>query len=200
MTLKQLIARVMRALPNLPPGAIGEPEIIDMLNEAQRSLAILSNRINTKETTLLAGVDTVNFPTDLMKLVAVYWGDAKTKRELYPEKERLPTDNYAEEDTGWPVKYYTITKKVVLRPIPTQGNTVTIAYIGKPVDMVEDADLPDLDGSDEYLIAHALHRIHLEANSQAFQIWEMEKMRAEQEWRASSDQNYEVPFNVTGSW
>ena len=200
MTLNQMIARVMRALPNLPPGAIGEQDIIDMLNAAQQSLAVISNRFVVQEVLVPAQFDTVAFPDDLLKLVAVYWGDAKTKRELYPEKDRLPTDNEEGTTVGWPVKYYTKDKRIILRPIPTMNNTVTVAYINKPADMTEDNDLPKLDGSDEYLIAHALHRIHLEANSQAFQIWEIEKMKAEQEWRASSDQNYEVPFNVTGSW
>ena len=200
MALKQMIARVMRALPNLPPGAIGEQDIIDMLNAAQQSLAVISNRFVVQEVLVPVQFDTVAFPDDLMKLVAVYWGNSETKRELYPEKDRLPTDNEEGTTVGWPVKYYTKDKRIILRPIPTMNNTVTVAYINKPADMTEDNDLPELDGSDEYLIAHALHRIHLEANSQAFQIWEIEKMRAEQEWRASSDQNYEVPFNVTGSW
>ena len=207
MTLKQMIARVMRALPMSAPGQLGETDIIDLLNEAQRELAVRSNKYCIQETALEADYDTVALPDDLLKLVEVYWGDGGTKRELYPEKERYPLTDTVEEgegeseySVGYPSKYYVKDRRIIIRPIPTTDNTVYVLYVNRPTDMVEDDDEPELDGSEEYLIACALQRIHLEAGSEMARVWEAEKLKHFVIWRDSSDQNYETAFKVDGSW
>ena len=70
MTLKKLIARVMRAIPNLPPGTIGETDVIDILNEGQLNLARLSSKITTEETDLEFPTGTVDVATTAVSWVS----------------------------------------------------------------------------------------------------------------------------------
>jgi hypothetical protein len=203
MTLKQLIARVMRALPATTPGSIGENDIIDILNQGQLHLSRVSAKKIVYQHALEEDYDIVPFPSDLHIIARVYWESDNVSRELYPDKEPLPVDEELDdtEDTAdEPNRYYVLGRRLAIRPVPAVDGTVSIYYVPKPTTMASDTDEPDLDGSDEYLIAFALHRLHLEANSPVFQLWEMEKAKEEYTWLQTANQNYETPFQVEQRW
>lgn len=203
MNLKQLVARVMRALPKMAPGTVGEQDVVDMLNQAQLHLSRISAKKIVYQHALEADYDIVPFPSDLHTLSGVYWESDSVSRELYPDKEPLPVDEEnddTEETATEPTRYYVLGRRLAIRPIPGVEGTVSIHYVPKPTELVKDTDEPDLEGSDEYLIAFALHRFHLENNSPAFQLWEMEKAKEEYTWLQTVNQNYITPFQVDQRW
>ncbi len=196
MKLKKLVARVMRALPNLAPGTIGEQDIIDILNQAQEHLSRLSAKVVSSEFALEAEYNIVPFPTDLLTLESVSWTSGSVERELYPARNKLPVGNET-DSISEPQRYYTKGSRVEIYPIPHVDGTVTITYVPTPTEMSDDDDTPDLEGSDNYLVAFALHRLHLEASSPLFQIWETEKNKEEYTFMQTTDQNYRTGFSVT---
>lgn len=266
MTLKTLVARVMRALPALAPGALGAYDIIDLLNEAQLNLARLSNKVSVEMTELItvtstgvvdtdgtaveyvsgdkfnlawkgtieidstdytvsyvvddenlvltssAGTNTavayeveaipdrVDFPTDLLKVVTVYYSADKNELETAIGKVHREIDSDEIDDSSDPTEYYTVGTEIILRPRPTTEDIVYVAYIPKPATLAADTDEPELDGADEYMVAYALYRIHLEANSPSFQLWDMERSRALATFMETSDQNYQTAFRVIPYW
>ena len=203
MILKQMIARVMRALPNLAPGTLGENDIVDLLNQAQTHLSRISVKLKVAEFELEEDTNIVPFPLDLMTLSSVYWTSDSIERELYPSMDRVPigTELIDDDDVSTePTRYYVKGSRVMVYPVPKVEGTVSIAYVAKPTTMVKDTDVPDLEGSEEYMIAFALQRIHAEANSPALQIWEQEKLKEEQTYMQTTDQNYRTPFQVDLSW
>ena len=193
MELKKMIARVMRALPHTPPNVIGEQDIVDLLNEAQLNLARLSSKVSEHIETVAADGDEIPFPDDCLKIVTVYHDG----NELSSAIGKLPGED---EGSGLPVKYYTIGNKLIIRDASATEEDYTVAYIPKPADLTEDTDTPDLEGSEEYLVAYALYRLHLEASSPNFQLWDMERSRALAMFMETSDQNYQTPFRVTAQW
>ena len=196
MNLKQMTARVFRALPSLPPGSIGEHDIVDMLNEGLQKIAKISNKEAALNYEVPSGTDTIAFPVDMLKLANAYWG--KDKRELEMPMTSMPLDDGTE--TGEPRRIHVADGHFTVRPVPARGDTLTITYIRKPTEMVEDEDVPDIEGTEEFLVANALYKIHLEANSQAFQIWEMEAAKALAVFMQVENENYALPFRVTAQW
>ena len=199
MTLKQMIARVMRALPSMPPGAIGENDIIDILNQAQKHLSRISSKLKVSEFDLDANYNIVPLPLDLLTLDSVFWKSTSVDRELYPEKDSLPLGI---EDTtvSDPYRYYTKGSRIMVYPIPGVDATVSISYIPIPAEMYNDDDTPDLEGSEEYMIAYTLHRLHMESASPLMQLWEAEKAKEEFTFLQTTDQNYRTPFQVDINW
>lgn len=193
MKLKKMIARVFRALPSLPPGTMGEPEIVDLLNEGLKNIALL-----TKKTTMLPydldeDSDSIPFPEDMIKLVNVFWSDDKTELMAGIGK------SFGDE-TGDPLYYYVEDGRIVVRPIPTTDDSLWVEYVRQPTELKDDDDEPDIEGSSEYIISFALHRIHLEASSPAIQLWEMERYRTLSLFMETVDDNYQTPFRVVQSW
>lgn len=199
MNLRQMVARVMRAVPALPPGRLGEDDVIDMLNQAQEHLSRVSSKVKQYDFELDEGYGIVPFPADMKTVSNVYWKSDAYNVELEPGVDRLALDQ-AEDEPGTPSVYYVQGSRVVLRPIPDNDGTVTISYIPIPTTMSEDTDVPDLEGSENYLIAFALHRIHLEAGSALMQLWDMEKAREEYVYLQTTDQNYRTPFQTEIRW
>jgi hypothetical protein len=203
--LKKLVARVMRALPNLAPGVVGEQDIIDILNQAQEHLSRLSVKTVSSEHEIEAEYNIVPFPTDLLTLDSVYWTSSAVERELYPARNNMPLGNEANledevDETTEPTRYYTKGSRIEIYPRPYVDGTVTMTYVARPTEMSDDDDTPDLEGSDNYLIAFALHRLHLEASSPLFQIWESEKNKEEYTFMQTTDQNYRTGFTVQAQW
>jgi len=195
MELKQLIARVNRATPNLPPGSIGTNDIIDLLNEGQLNLANMSHKTALKKYELEDGYDAVPFPEDKLKIVNVYWSEDKRKLEAgagsVPDSGEWATE---------PRIYYMMSSAIMLRPVPRTGDSVYVEYIPKPVPMEEDGDEPELDGADEYIVAYALHRLHLEGNSPGADTWDRERARALALFLETHDQEYQAPFKILPLW
>ena len=215
MNLKKMVARVMRALPTMPPGTIGEPDIVDILNQGQLHLSRISAKVTVREFELEANHHIVPLPTDTLTIDSVYWVSGAIERELYPTKEKLPigiedplilasvtstASTYTDKKGTEPTRYYTKGSRIMVYPIPGVGGTVSIAYIPQPTEMADDEDTPDLEGSENYLIAFTLHRLHLEAGSPLFQLWEVEKGKEEYTWMQTTDQNYRTPFQVETRW
>ena len=211
MTLKQLLSRVMRALPNESPDRWGTDDIIEMLNDAQNELAIASQKFTVQEYELDADYANVPFPDDVLMLMNVYWGqaDSDTKAELYQDMDALPTydeDGAGDEEdefssgAGDPRKYYVKDGRLILRPIPDTDGIVTTVYIKRPTLMADMADTPEFDDSEKYLVSHVLRRIHMESGSQMFQLWNMEQERDKANWLSGAGQNYQRPFRVKSVW
>lgn len=201
MNLRKMIARVLRALPNLPPNAIGENDIVDLLNEGLENVANFSTKTQTRVYAMTANTDSVPFPEDMLKLVNVYWSEDKI--ELEASLEKIPKEYLLEESEnyqGTPIYYYVEDGRIVVRPIPLLTDSIYIVYTMKPTVMVEDTDTPDIEGCEEYLIAHALYRLHLEANSPSFQLWGMEKTQALAMFLEAHEGNYQTPFRVIQTW
>lgn len=205
----------MRALPDMPPGAIGEPDIVDMLNQGQLHLSRMSAKMTVTEFALEADHHIVPLPTDILTIDSVYWVSSATERELYPSKDKLPigiedpltltgvtstASTYVDTATTEPTRYYTKGSRILLYPIPRVSGTVSISYVPQPTEMSDDDDTPDLEGSENYLVAFALHRLHLEAASPLLQLWETEKMKEEYTFMQTTDQNYRTPFQVEARW
>ncbi len=184
----------MRALPHTMPGSIGELDIINMLNEAQLNIASMTNKTKEEEVTLVADDDTIPIPDDSLKIVTVFWGDDKT--ELASAIGDVPS----EEDSDDPTRYYTYQGDLIVRPTPASETTYYVVYIPKPIDLADDADTAFLPGSEEYLISYVLYRVHLEANSPQFQLWDMERMRALSMFKETMDQDYDTPFRILPQW
>ena len=202
MNLKKMTARVMRALPNLPPNTIGTNNIVDLLNEGLENLASMSNKTTTLVYAVEEDTDSVYFPSDMLRLVNVYWSDDKTELEASLEKTPKPylDEDDDEEYTGTPIYYYVEDGRIVLRPIPNEDENLYVVYTRKPTTMTNDTDEPDLEGAEEYMIAYALYRLHLEANSPSFQLWDMERTRALAVFTDVHDGNYQTPFRVIPTW
>ena len=198
MTLQEMVARVMRAIPGVAPGVIGELDVIDMLNEAQKHLSRLVSRFVVSEFELEADYNIVPMPTDLLTLISVHWKSDSVERELYPSPERLPVENVY--SINEPKLYYVKAERVIVQPTPLVDGTVSIAYVPTPTAMSKDTDTPDLKDSEGYLIAYALHRLHLEAGSPQLQLWELEKMKEEHTFIQTSDQNYSNPIQLDMNW
>ncbi len=194
MNLKTMVARVMRATPVLPPGRLGEQDVVDMLNHAQLHLSRISSKVIMSEFELDADYNIVPFPTDILTLSAVYWSSGAGERELIPSPMRL------NDTTGEPRYYYAKGSRLYLYPTPARSGTVTTSYVPVPTTMVADDDTPDIENSENYLIAFALQRIHLEANSPLFQVWDMEKAKEEYTFTQTTEQNYRTPFRVEAQW
>ena len=215
MNLKQMVARVMRALPNMAPGVVGEQDIVDILNQGQLHLSRISAKVIVSEYSLSANYNIVPFPDDLLTIASVYWASASVERELYPAGNKIPLGSedpvtlaitttagstYSDSNSTEPTRYYTKGGRIMIYPLPKVAGTVSIAYVPKPTEMEEDDDTPDMEGSENYLIAFALHRLHLEAGSPLFQLWEMEKGKEEYTYMQTTDQNYRTPFQVEARW
>ena len=215
MNLKKMIARVMRALPNMAPGTIGEPDIVDILNQGQLHLSRMSAKVTVTEFDLAADYHIVPLPMDILTIDSVYWVSDAIKRELHPAKDQLPigvenpltltgitstASTYADKAGTEPRRYYTKGSRLLIYPIPRVSGTVSISYVAQPTEMSDDNDTPDLEGSENYLIAFALHRLHLEAGSPLLQLWEMEKGKEEYTFMQTTDQNYRTPFQVEARW
>jgi hypothetical protein len=265
LTLKELIARVTRAMPTVPPSSYGTNDIIDLLNEAQLNLARLSNKTSTSlielsETTysgvvnvdsktvtwvsgdkfdmswrgaitidgetyyisyvkdtenlvLTAVADTGNnlvyeidvipdrmdFPNDMYMISTIYYGE--DKKELSPAIGKLEYETITDNDnTSEPTNFYIRGSEIILRPRPVTEDIAWISYIPKPTILENDTDEPDLSGADEYMIAYALYRIYLEANSPSFQLWDLEMSRTLNIFMETSDQNYQQPFGGKLLW
>ena len=201
MNLRKMVARVMRALPNLPPNSIGANDVVDLLNEGLNNIAAMSTKTATLTYELDADTDSVPFPEDMLKLVNVYWSDDKV--ELEASLEKMPKtflDDDDEEYTGTPIYYYVEDGRIVVRPIPNEDENLYVVYTRQPTVMVEDTDVPDIEGTEEYIIAYALYRLHLEANSPSFQLWDMERTRALAMFMDTYEANYQTPFRVIAQW
>lgn len=199
MNLREMVARVMRSLKSIPPGTVGYTDIVDILNQGQRQLAVHSNKICVFETTLEGNKDIIALPTDLLKLYSVYWKSPNGMRELSPARGKLPIDTVV-ESRAEPINYYVKDGTVIVRPIPGFEGTLSVSYVPKPTEMVNDSDEPDLEGSEEYLVAFTLHRIFIEHGNPLAQVWEVEMTREQVNYIATTDQNYMTPFQSEISW
>ena len=202
MNLKKLLARVQRALPTLAPGTFGENDIIDLLNEAQLNIATVSTKTTALKYDIDESTDSIPFPPDMLRLVNVFWG--KDKKELeasmnnYMMVDEIPTENAFLK--GEPSVYYVEDGRIVFRPVPLTSNEMTVVYTRKPTEMKDDKDTPDIEGVEEYLIAYALYRIHMEVGSPSLQLWDQERMRALAVFTSNHEQNYSTPFKIVGRW
>lgn len=191
MKLKKMIARVFRALPTVPPGSIGENDIIDYLNEGLESIASMSTKTTALEYNLDANADSIPFPVDMMKLVNVLWENTELSESII---KTLP------DTTGNPTNYWVEDGRIVFRPIPSTDGTVHIIYTKEPTELENDDDVPDIEGVSEYLVNYALYRIHLEANSPSYQVWETKRYESLAIFMETYDQNYQTPFRIIPMW
>ena len=137
--------------------------------------------------------DVVALPSDLLKLESVYFDD----KELTPGADKVPVEHIS---YGTPAYYYVFGSDIVLRPKPNLERTLKVGYMATPTELADDADVPDLVGSEEYLIAYTLYRLHLEASSPNFQLWNSARAEALIYFMETSDQNYQTPFRVSPRW
>lgn len=198
MNLQRMVARVMRALPNVMPGVIGELDIIDMLNQGQVHLSRISSRFIVADHDVEADYSIVPMPIDMITLVSVYWKSDNVERELSVIPERIQLDPFM--SASEPTQYYTKTERIIIWPTPQINGVVSILYVPYPTIMKDDADTPDMKGAEEYLVAYTLHKLHLEAGSPQLQLWEEEKRKEEYTFLQTSDQNYHVPINMELTW
>jgi len=145
--------------------------------------------------------DTVDLPSDLLKLESVYFEDV----ELSPGVDKVPVEYTYDEDGdecyyGTPTYYYVLGSEIVLRPKPTLEGTVKVAYMPSPTVLTADTDVPSLAGCEEYLIAYTLERIHFEAGSMLWQQWNLKRTETLAQFMETSDQNYQTPFRVIPMW
>jgi len=193
MTLKELIARVMRGMPTIQPAKVSEPDIIDIINEGIKEIAKLSNITTVEEYTVEAETEYVELPDNFLKLKNVFWGE--DKRELLMGHSDMPR-----EILRTPKYFYLRKGKIYFRPIPNIEEPMYLVYIPLPAKLVNDGDEPEIENIEEYLVAYTLEKIHLENNSAMKDRWEIEKLKALSIYLDTDDSQYVTPFRPTMLW
>ena len=198
MMLSMMVARVMRSMKGIAPGTYGYNDIVDMFNEGQRELSVISSKIAVAEIEVDAGDNAVDMPVDILSLSGVRWTSQSTSRMLTPTKDYLPNDH--NETVSEPYRYYTHNRQILIRPTPGVDGVLSIEYIPVPPPLEDDEDTPYLEGSEDFLIANALFKMHLEMGTPMMQIWEQERRKHMGHYVATTDQNYATPFEGDLIW
>ncbi len=185
-------------MPNLPPGMYGENNIIDILNEAQKSILQFTSITKLIEEEIDAGDYEIAIPDDFISISNIYWGD--DKKELMAGGSKVPKVDLDEPVNYGEPKWFYVRDNIIIYPPANINNSIYINYIAEPVKLEADNDTAHFRGSEEYMIAYAISRLHLEANSESYMQWERERLMALQTYLHVHDQNYAVPFQITRLW
>jgi len=195
-TLRELIARVLRALPAESPDRWGDFDIQQMLNKGQDELAVYTNQVVVSEINLPAETSEIDLPEDLLKLVEVYWGDEDGRRRLIFQKEYVTSY----ETKGDLMYYNVLSNKLKFWPVPDVDSNIYLVYVKKPTPMMKNDDEPAFEGSGEVLVAYTLREIYMENSDPKGEFWDIEYNRQLMLWKASYDQHYQKPFQVEMIW
>ena len=201
MTLKEILARVMRLAHDLPPDRYGENDLIDMVNVAQEEIAMRSSRFEQQDEVMPAGDSEADLPGDMLRLQEVYWGDEQRMRELFPWVGRVPPSGSV---TGIPVRYIVSGDKLILNPVPDMEKTLSIIYTPKPAKLGEVPGGLDeevgLPGAGDVIVSYVLFRIGVETmDADRVAIWQADYERKLEQWLATYDDVYQKPIKVRNS-
>lgn len=190
-----MLARVHRAVPTLPPNQVGEQDIIDMFNEGLYHLATVTSKVSHLRCALDAGSNTIPFPEDFLRISNVY--DGNTNKELWQMEGHYKTK---EDSTGEPKEYYIEDGRLHFYPTPLVDTSVVIEYMRRPTELVNDDDEPDIENTEEYLIAYAVRNIYFESGSPMFQYWDSKRTEALAHFVHTTEDTYSAPFRIVQSW
>lgn len=193
MTLAELKSAVYRIVPGLGE-FLDDGALAQLFNECQRLLALDSQRLEAKDVDVVDGIFIL--PPDCLVFKSVTWKG----RELSP----WPGSSLPEIVTGYPAYYFQVGDKFYIIPKPQDvGGKVSVFYIARPKDMLDDGDIPSLANCDEVLVAYALWnvlRIMGENNEAA--IWEKTYLERRQAWfllnRAANYRHAKVRMTIEG--
>jgi hypothetical protein len=198
MTLKEIRTRIRSILQEPFPARWQDTDINAYINAGLRDIAILAERIRTKTIDVAIGVETVTFPTDMLTLKTIYWGDGSQRYELDKALNTYPSDDTTQDD---PTTAYIYDQAIHLRPKPQAAGKVTIVYHMKPVDMTLDADTPELQGAEDALISYGVYRAYFEDGDPRSQLWEQDYSKEQLKWLAVERENNNSPaFQVKARW
>lgn len=156
LTLAELHTAIQEEL-QLDPGLISEAERRRFLNECLGQIGNLEHLFTS--TTLSPSSGVVTIPSDLVKILWVFWDYGNTGQcRLSPMTMPKYTYGEAEKPTSYIYKGSTID----LYPTPTGSADVTLYYSYRPAKLVDSDDVPDIpEGYDQLLIDFAVSRCHL---------------------------------------
>lgn len=197
MNLGQLRAKVRSILQEPVPARWSNTDIDGYLNDGLQDMAKIAERLRTKEVAVTAGTATITFPDDLLILHSVYWGDSSSKTELLLAKDNLPADDLT-QDT--PVYFYLLDGSIRLRPIPNEDKNIYFVYYWKPKIMLDDTDMPELEGTENALISYAVYRAYFEDGDPRAALWEQDYAKQQLKWLAIENQNNPDIMQVKEVW
>lgn len=164
MTLTELQTRVRtntNRTSTSGDGATTDAQITALLNDAQRAMARDYDwrdlRIE-KSTTTTVGTERYALPTDLKELLGMrVIDDAESVNLIELTRTALDEhDPYPASGAQAKPCYYAMDGNYYhLYPIPDAAYTLYLHYSRWPTDLSAAADVPSVDGADDYLIAYA---------------------------------------------
>lgn len=146
MNLGEIKTRVQRQFGDESGAQITEADIVRWANDGQldivRKVEILNQH---SETNVEVSDGSYSLPTSFMFMARVTY-NGRVLPQVRMRDLDLGSDSTDLADTGDPQSYYTWGNSIFLYPAPNTGgtNNLDLWYVCRPVELVEDSDIPDI--------------------------------------------------------
>lgn len=149
MLPSQIKTRVKRQFGDTSGAQIGDTDIVDWINEAQREIYVKNNLGMTKGVVpTIIGTGEYPFPTNppLMRLFSLKFDGSVLQEISIQDIDNIFPDYDTVQERGIPTAYWTYADKFSLYPIPSVVKNLTILYNRFPTDIAADDSIAlDLD-------------------------------------------------------
>ncbi len=185
----------------------GEKRVVDTITDNENltvTVAFSSAKAAGSSVILVGDEGRLSFPNDFLMLSELFWTDGTYKYEIKPGSSKIPvdddTDTDAENASNGPQYYYLINGAIETRPIQSTDTDIIIVYYEDPPEMVNDADKPYFNHSQDALIAGAVWMAYRDDNDPRQQPWLESYSREQMRWLAIETQNYQDAFQQEANW
>jgi len=205
--VQRVYERIMKVLGNEEPSSLSEDYILELINEAQRRLALYSSRTKTSEVFMIPGDVEAELPPDLLSIVTVYWRHNQDKKELRSGAGAPPLDLEFQEEIddkgeGTPQLYYVKHEKLLIQPSPSVESQLYIVYNESPSQITEVSDRLAFESSEHFIFYQAVYQYFMD-NGEEYRAnqWKPRRDESLMEWIENSEnQNYAQPIIMKLRW
>ena len=178
MTLRELIQAVRDEAHDPYGSRWSDSTITRYLNDAQIDIARDTRRLYGWQYDVEAGTEYVTKPSDLLVPKYVYFDIPNGNRlQLYFTNEYPPADLL-----GVPQKICVVGNYYYFFPKPNTSGKLILMGVRRPVAMVSDTDVPELEDADSVLVAYAVWQCYLSDGDLMAQVWENHYRQRRGEW------------------
>lgn len=195
--LSELISAVRDEVQDTGALRWTDSTITRYLNDGQRDLVQISNKINIWQISIPAGTVSINMPSDIL-IPKNFQFEINTWRYPLAVHYGIPPESTATQ--GNPQEVYIVGDSIIFYPTVAQAGTLLISGVAQPVDMVNPTDTPVIKNIDSLLIAYAVWQCLMSDGDPLADIKGQYYQQKKMEWGILDAQQNPMPDRIERNW
>ena len=209
--VQDLLERIMRVLGTEDQFFLSDEYLFALINEAQKKLAIYSQRPLTEELDLFPGEQEASLPPNCQRVLTAYWGPVAATNderiELKPATGFPPLDEEFEEELdevgeGDPEWYYLKPGRILVSPSPSVESKLYLVFNGRPQVIDDPIDRLEYEDSEDFIFNYVVHQFYVDRDETvSAREWKARMNESFADWiYGTENQNFTQPLVIKAMW